>query len=116
MDHLPRTPAWTMPIYGVLLALCSDVWHNTCSGPPDVCILVSRDTPLEVRRQRMDTSEENVESRLPMSSGSGRRSVNRPQLSPVDFGAGGNAQSALRADSENISPVLRDRRVAHLRR
>ncbi len=25
-------------------------------------------------------------------------------------------QSALRADSENISPVLRDRLVAHLRR
>jgi len=38
----------------------------------------------------MDTSEENVESRLPISSGSGRRSVNRPQLSPGDFGAGGN--------------------------
>ena len=28
----------------------------------------------------------------------------------------GDAQSALRADSENISPVLRDRLVAHLRR
>ena len=38
----------------------------------------------------MDTTEGNVESRLPMSPGSGRRSANRPQLSPGDFGAGGN--------------------------
>jgi hypothetical protein len=38
----------------------------------------------------MDTAEGNVESRLPMSPGSGRRSVNRPQLSTGDLGAGGN--------------------------
>ena len=38
----------------------------------------------------MDAAEGNVESRLPMSSGSGRRSVNRPQLSTGDLGAGGN--------------------------
>ena len=38
----------------------------------------------------MDTAEGNVESRLPMSPGSGRRSVNRPQLSAGDLGAGGN--------------------------
>ena len=38
----------------------------------------------------MDTAEGNVESNLPMSLGSRRRSVNRPQLSPVDLAAGGN--------------------------
>jgi hypothetical protein len=38
----------------------------------------------------MDTTEENVESRLPMAPSSGRRSGNRPQLSAGDFGAGGN--------------------------
>jgi len=38
----------------------------------------------------MDTAEGNVESRLPMPQSSGRRSVNRPQLSTGDLGAGGN--------------------------
>lgn len=38
----------------------------------------------------MDTAEGNVESRLPVSAGSGRRSANRPQLSAGDLGAGGN--------------------------
>jgi hypothetical protein len=38
----------------------------------------------------MDADEEYVESRLPMSPSSGRRSGNRPQLSAGDFGAGGN--------------------------
>src|SRR4051794_19108979 len=38
----------------------------------------------------MDTAEENVESRLPMSPSSGRRNINRPQLSAGDFGGGGN--------------------------
>jgi len=38
----------------------------------------------------MDTAEENVESRLPIPQSSGRRSVNRPQLSTGDLGAGGN--------------------------
>ena len=38
----------------------------------------------------MDTGEGNVESHLPMPPGSGRRSVNRPQLSAGDLGAGGN--------------------------
>jgi hypothetical protein len=40
----------------------------------------------------MDTAEGNVESNLPMSLGSRRRSVNRPQLSPGDLGAGGNLE------------------------
>jgi hypothetical protein len=43
-----------------------------------------------MQEARMDTDEESVESRLPMSLGGGRRSIKRPQLSPVDFGAGGN--------------------------
>jgi len=38
----------------------------------------------------MDTAEGNVESRLPMPQSSGRRSVNRPQLSTGDLGAAGN--------------------------
>jgi hypothetical protein len=40
----------------------------------------------------MDTADGNVESRLPVSSGSGRRSANRPQISPRDLGAGGNLE------------------------
>jgi hypothetical protein len=40
----------------------------------------------------MDTAEGNVESNLPMSLGGRRRSVNRPQLSPGDLGAGGNLE------------------------
>ncbi len=38
----------------------------------------------------MDTTEGNVESHLPMPPSSGRRSVNRPQLSTGDLGTGGN--------------------------
>jgi hypothetical protein len=40
----------------------------------------------------MDTADGNAESRLPVSSGSGRRSANRPQISPRDLGAGGNLE------------------------
>jgi predicted DNA-binding ribbon-helix-helix protein len=43
-----------------------------------------------MQEARMDTDEESEESRLPMSLGGRRRSVNRPQLSPVDLAAGGN--------------------------
>src|SRR5207247_4822645 len=40
--------------------------------------------------QPMDTTEGNVESRLPVSPSSGRRGVNRPQLSAADLASGGN--------------------------
>ena len=38
----------------------------------------------------MDKAEANVESHLPVSPNSGRRSANRQQLPAVDLGAGGN--------------------------
>lgn len=38
----------------------------------------------------MDTTEENVESHLPMTHSSGRRSTNRQQITAADLGGGGN--------------------------
>ena len=64
----------------------------------------------------MDTDEENVESRLPMSLGGRRRSVNRPQLSPGDLAVGGNLEKvrdllfgAQMRDMENHFARLEER-------
>jgi len=64
----------------------------------------------------MDTAEGNVESNLPMSLGGRRRSVNRPQLSPGDLGAGGNLEKvrdllfgAQMRDMENHFARLEER-------
>ncbi len=64
----------------------------------------------------MDTDEGNVESRLPMSLGGRRRSVNRPQLSPGDLGVGGNLEKvrdllfgAQMRDMENHFARLEER-------
>ena len=64
----------------------------------------------------MDTDEGNVESRLPMSTGGRRRSVNRPQLSAGDLGAGGNLEKvrdllfgAQMRDMENHFARLEER-------
>ena len=64
----------------------------------------------------MDTDEESVESRLPMSLGGRRRSVNRPQLSPGDLAVGGNLEKvrdllfgAQMRDMENHFARLEER-------